>query len=618
MPIIKLPEDVIIKISAGEVITSYYDILKELLENSLDAQATEIEIKIPEKKNSPEVIEIRDNGIGIEKDDFNLLCTRHCTSKFKSLDEIDFFGFRGEALASIALIADVIVESYAQFTSLKFVDDKKFFTDDLDDLKLSSKNENNEPYGYIAKYKTGKLVSLKPKAMKKGTFIRITNIHKDWNLKMDKKECIMLIVNYQINNPNVKIMMNGMGDTYLNMLNPFNRSKIIDYFYKTGDLIVYEDDSYSFASSYSLKKFTLVLFVNGRLVSNTKLRNEIIRIYKKYFPLKKFPFVYLSLKITNVDVNVHPRKKEVLIDQLPDLEFIEELLDNKRGIKKLKCDNTGMIKNIRKVYTDPNASTIEESILSSINEKNFNNEIKLKSIKNQKWENISVDTQNIDKTINYDLESINDENGIFHYYNLKSLKNLRLKQMIVDKLFFRGLVFIGTCEGTLFVQKDSLLLECKEKKLLNVFLYQKILFNFGNYKTIQYNKLSLVQNNRCKDGHSSEKTQLNCKNIRLIHDILREYFKIDLKSLVFPTIYNLKPKFEKWDEFIFKVESIEWIDEEELFEKIMRLMADVFIDFNLKDNFRLLKNDIMGSREALECFMVVSSLGELFKHFERC
>ncbi|KAG0417717.1 DNA mismatch repair protein Mlh1, partial [Dictyocoela roeselum] len=396
---------------------------KELLENSLDAQATEIEIIIPEKKNDGPGIEIRDNGIGIEKDDFVLLCARHCTSKFKSLDEISSFGFRGEALASIALIADVTVESYASFITEKITGEGCNY--DADHGCHTKDVENSEAYGYIGEYKNANLVSLKPKAMKKGTFIRINNIHKECTLKMDKRECITLIVNYQLDNPNVKITMNGIGDAYHTFLSPFDRSKIINHFYKTGDLIIDESERYCFVSSYPLKKFTLVLFVNGRLVTNTKIRNEILKIYKKIFPTKKFPFVYLSLKINHVDVNVHPRKKEVLIEQMPDLDFIGDVMDNKRGIKKIKTvdfkssNNEVGAKNAKKIYTDPTESTIEESILSSINEsipfdsaKSQNTNIANNSYGNRNFlKLLGVSTDFVDKRSNSEIVKVEYNRG---------------------------------------------------------------------------------------------------------------------------------------------------------------------------------------------------------------
>lgn len=109
-----LTPDVIAKIAAGEVVDRPASVIKELIENALDANATVIEIHL--KEAGKELIHIKDNGHGIQKDDLTQLFNRHATSKIKNIDDLETLlsmGFRGEALYSIAAVSDVTLESQA-------------------------------------------------------------------------------------------------------------------------------------------------------------------------------------------------------------------------------------------------------------------------------------------------------------------------------------------------------------------------------------------------------------------------------------------------------------------------------------------------------------------------
>lgn len=117
MTIKKLPDSIISRIAAGEVVTSPYNIIKELIENSLDAGATRLTVNIGSTLKS---ISIRDNGLGICKDDLKYLCLNHYTSKISNMEDLKrcgsinalgSFGFRGEALHSISLCSHLKVTS---------------------------------------------------------------------------------------------------------------------------------------------------------------------------------------------------------------------------------------------------------------------------------------------------------------------------------------------------------------------------------------------------------------------------------------------------------------------------------------------------------------------------
>src|SRR5690606_24447165 len=108
----ELSPDLINKIAAGEVIESSHSVIKELIENAIDAGATEIAVET--KGSGLEMILIRDNGVGIPESDLELAVTRHATSKISELNDLDSlltYGFRGEALASIASVSKMSLES---------------------------------------------------------------------------------------------------------------------------------------------------------------------------------------------------------------------------------------------------------------------------------------------------------------------------------------------------------------------------------------------------------------------------------------------------------------------------------------------------------------------------
>ena len=194
-----LPPEIVSKIAAGEVIERPASVLKELLENSLDAKATSLEIEL--KKAGKNSLVVKDNGSGIAQDDLEKIFFRHATSKITSLDDlyaIHSLGFRGEALYSIASIADII---------------------------LRSKTEGQDS-GFEIHQRGGKKISLKPVNMSVGTQVEVKELFfntpaRKKFLKADTTEMnqiLNIFIPYAILNPKCRFLLTHNDKTLFDLM----------------------------------------------------------------------------------------------------------------------------------------------------------------------------------------------------------------------------------------------------------------------------------------------------------------------------------------------------------------------------------------------------------------
>ncbi|CAH1756915.1 8270_t:CDS:10 [Entrophospora sp. SA101] len=314
-PIKKLDETVINRIAAGEIIQRPSNALKELMENSLDAGSTNIQITI--KDGGFKLLQILDNGHGIRLEDMKIVCERFTTSKlknFEDLSNISTFGFRGEALASISHVAHVTITT-------------KTFDSDC---------------AYRACYSDGKLVSSKPGANPEpkpcagniGTQITVEDLF--YNVPMRKKALknsseeynrILDVVNrYAIHKSGISFTCRKQGSNQADLstlLSSTTLDNIRQIYGGTASELLeiskkfrnleFKINGYISNANYNLKKMVFLLFINDRAVENSSLKKIIENVYTTLLPKNTHPFVYLSLKINpqNVDVNVHPTKREV-------------------------------------------------------------------------------------------------------------------------------------------------------------------------------------------------------------------------------------------------------------------------------------------------------------------
>ena len=300
-----LDDNTINKIAAGEVVDRPSSIVKELIENSIDAGATHISVEI--KNGGISYIRISDNGKGIAADDVEIAFERHATSKIRKetdILKITSLGFRGEALASVASIAKVTMETKTQ----------------------------DEPTGTRIVIEGGKTLKLEEIAFNKGTTITVENVFYNVParykfLKKDYTEAgyiedvitRMAIIHPEIsfkyiNNKKQIIGTTGDGDVSHAVYSIFGKevaTELIPVLYEY-ELMKVSGVIGTPKVSRSTRQFEFT-YINGRYVKDKTLMTALEKAYEQNLNIGKFPFAILNLELSpsEVDVNVHPAKLEV-------------------------------------------------------------------------------------------------------------------------------------------------------------------------------------------------------------------------------------------------------------------------------------------------------------------
>lgn len=303
------------KIAAGEVVERPSSVVKELLENAIDAQATEINIEVEQSGVSS--IRVVDNGTGIAQEDLGLVFHRHATSKIVADDDlfhIRTLGFRGEALASISSVAKVT-------------------------LKTCTDNEN----GHEIYAENGKIIHQKPAKAKKGTDIQVDSLFYNTPARLKYIKSLFTelgkitdIVNRMaMSHPEIRISLvsdgkkllstNGSGRTNEVMAEIYGMKVAKDLVHISGDTSDYHLEGFVAKPEHSRSnKHYISIFINGRYIKNFVLNKAILEGYHTLLTIGRFPICYINIQMDPilVDVNVHPTKLEVRLskeDQLYDL-----------------------------------------------------------------------------------------------------------------------------------------------------------------------------------------------------------------------------------------------------------------------------------------------------------
>ncbi|KAL3026511.1 hypothetical protein AAZX31_04G235000 [Glycine max] len=326
----RLSESVVNRIAAGEVIQRPVSAVKELVENSLDAASSSVSLLI--KDGGLKLIQVSDDGHGIRFEDLPILCERHTTSKlssFEDLQRIKSMGFRGEALASMTYVAHVTVTTITK----------------------------PQLHGYRVSYRDGVMEHQpRPCAAVKGTQIMVENLFYNMaarrktlqNSSDDYSKIVDLVSRFAIHHINVSfscrkhgavradvhtVAMSSRLDAIKSVYGVSVARNLIEIEASDNDpsTSVFEMHGYMSNANYAAKKITMVLFINDRLVECSALKRAIEIVYAATLPKASKPFIYISIVLPpeNIDVNVHPTKREVsLLNQEVIIEKIQSVVES--------------------------------------------------------------------------------------------------------------------------------------------------------------------------------------------------------------------------------------------------------------------------------------------------
>lgn len=307
--IVLLDDLTINKIAAGEVIERPASVIKEMVENSIDAGATNITVEI--KNGGISFIKVTDNGKGIAQDDLEIAFERHATSKIRSAEDLDTvtsMGFRGEALASIAAIANI---------------------------ELLSKTEEQE-IGYKVVVEAGEVLEKEETGCQKGTSITVRNLFFNTPvrykfLKKDYTESGYIedvITRIALVNPNIAIKLINTGKTIIQTNGSGEIKNVIYSIYGKDVANGIKETTYQYEDIKITgvvgkpeiarsNRSNQLFFVNKRYIKDKTLTAATEQAYKGLIPIGKFGFVILNIEINpaKVDVNVHPAKLEVRFEE---------------------------------------------------------------------------------------------------------------------------------------------------------------------------------------------------------------------------------------------------------------------------------------------------------------
>ncbi len=323
-----MSEDLANKIAAGEVIERPMNVVKELVENSVDAESTEISI-ILEDAGIKEITVV-DNGTGMSKNDAINSFNRHATSKLKTLKDlfnINTLGFRGEAIPSIAAVSDFTMKT------------------------------SDGSVGTLIHYLGGKEDYVKDTDIRKGTSITVKNLFYNTPVRLKYLKNVYTelshITDYinkmALSYPNIKFSLINNNKTILKTDGSNRLLKVINDIYGvkvTTNMmdISGESDDYKITGYISKpemvkgSKSSINILVNGRVIKNNEITRTVIDAYHTYVHKGQYPIVVLNIEVdpSLIDINIHPTKLDIKFSKFEDLTYlINETIVNKLNTKDL-------------------------------------------------------------------------------------------------------------------------------------------------------------------------------------------------------------------------------------------------------------------------------------------
>lgn len=300
------------KIAAGEVVEKCMNVVKELVENAIDAKATSIKIELMD--SGVKEIKVTDDGIGMDREDAVLAFSRHATSKVKNendLFHIGSLGFRGEALPSIASVSNVTL------------------------------NTNNGVVGTEVEIHGGKLIAVNPSELAKGTSILVRDLFYNTPVRLKYLKSLYTELAYiteyvnkmALSYPEIRFVLTNNDKVLLKTDGSGRLLKVINDIYGlsvTKKMIEIKNDNedyqisgyISYPELQKSNKNAITLLVNGRVIRNLDIIRYITDSYHTYIPQDRYPIVVMKIDVDPilVDVNVHPTKMDIKFSKMDTLK----------------------------------------------------------------------------------------------------------------------------------------------------------------------------------------------------------------------------------------------------------------------------------------------------------
>lgn len=405
------------KIAAGEVIEKMMNIVKELVENSIDAKSTSIKIEL--KDAGTRMVKITDNGIGMDRDDATLAFSRHATSKCHDLHDlfnIESLGFRGEALPSIASISKVTLKT------------------------------SNKKVGTLVKIEGGKIISVENSDLQEGTTITVEDVFYNTpvrlkyikNLYSELANIVEYVNKMALSYPNIKFSLLNNDKVLLDTTGDGNLHKVIYEIY--GSVVAKKmielsnsNDDYSISGYISYPEVArssrnaITTLVNGRVIKNNDLVKTIVDSYHTYIPKDRFPIIVLNIDVDPilVDVNVHPTKMDVKFSKMDTLKsLIEETITTK----------------LKELLLIPNAIVRDDTVYEEVIKNDATKEENVKDITYQ------------ETMLTFDVE---DENTKYEEEKPIDTVQLQTNNIIEDKYVIKDMIPRGIVYKTYIVAENE-------------------------------------------------------------------------------------------------------------------------------------------------------------------
>ncbi|XP_047323377.1 DNA mismatch repair protein MLH1 [Impatiens glandulifera] len=634
-PIIRrLDESVVNRIAAGEVIQRPVSAVKELIENSLDAHSSSINVVV--KDGGLKLIQVSDDGHGIRYEDLSILCERHTTSKlssFEDLQSIKSMGFRGEALASMTYVGHVTVTTITE----------------------------GKLHGYRVSYRDG-VMEHEPKACAavKGTQIMIENLFYNMsarrkslqNTVCDYPKVVDLLSRFAIHHNNVSFSCRKHGATRADVQTIATPSRLdaikcvygvpvarnlmkIEVSDDDASSSVFTMNGYVSNSNYIAKKTTMVLFINDRLVECSALKRAIDIVYAATLPKASKPFVYISLTLPpeHVDVNVHPTKKEVsLLNQ-------EVIIEKIQSAVEAKLTNSNDEKVYNEQMVDPSPSALipysKNTSISPLGSGSKSQKVPVnKMVRTDSLDPagrmhayLQVKPGNLEMSSNLNIvrSSIRQRRIPKENADLTSIQELLDD---IDKSCHSGLLdtvrhctYIGMADDDFaLIQHNTNLYLANVVNLSKELMYQQVLRRFAHFNAIQLSEPVLVSklillalkeeeideefNEECNedDDLKSKIAQMNTDLLKQKTEMLEEYFSVFIDpeghlSRLPVVLEQYTPDMDRVPDFVLCLgNDVVWEDEKNCFQSIAAAIGNFYAMHppllpNPSDNLQFYKNE---------------------------